>query len=71
MTIYSDREAEKQLASVLERAKSEGEVRIKREDGQEFILKPAGRSALDVGFVDVQPTASDVVNAIRETRDRP
>lgn len=72
MTTFTDTEAERQLAAVLEQASAQGEVRIKRADGQEFILRPAGRSPLDVGCLDVQPplTTEEIVAAVREGRDR-
>jgi len=70
MTTYTDREAQTQLVSLLERAQSEGEVRIKRDDGVEFVVKPASKSGLDVGFVDVKPSVQEVLDAVRETRER-
>ena len=43
-------EARQKLATVLEQSKTEGEVRIKRKDGQEFVIKPAEtpESPLDI-----------------------
>jgi hypothetical protein len=72
MTIFSDLEVEKKLALVLDQASLDGEVRIKRADGQEYVLRPAARSPLDVGFVNVQPplTVDDIVQAIQDGRDR-
>ncbi len=70
MTTFTDREAKDQLSSVLDKATAEGEVRIKREDGSEFIVKPATRSELDVGFVDVKPSMQEVVDAVRSLRER-
>ena len=70
MTVFSQSEAEKQLKTVLDRARREGEVRIQVEGGQEFIVKPApsGRSPLDVPGIDTDLTAEDIVNAVRESR---
>lgn len=72
MTVYSKSEAEKGLAAVLDTARREGEVRIKVEDGQEFVVKPIknGRSPLDVPGVDLKLTADEIVNAVRESRER-
>lgn len=39
-TVYTYSEARQKLASVLERSREEGEVRIKRRDGQEFAVRP-------------------------------
>jgi hypothetical protein len=72
MTTFTDSEAQRQLSTLLEQARAQGEVRIKRADGQEFIVRPAPRSGLDVGYVDVQPpiTAEEIVAAVREGRER-
>jgi antitoxin Phd len=72
MTVYTRSEAERQLTTVLDRARREGEVRIQGEDGQEFILKPVSRSGspLDVRGVDVGLTAEQIVDAVRESRER-
>jgi hypothetical protein len=72
MTTFSTAEAEKQLSKLLEQARVQGEVRIKGVDGQEFIVRPASRSPLDVGMVEVKPplTAEEIVRAVREGRER-
>jgi antitoxin Phd len=72
MTVYTRSEAERQLTTVLDRARREGEVRIQGEVGQEFILKPVSRSGspLDVRGVDVGLTAEQIVDAVRESRER-
>jgi hypothetical protein len=72
MTTYSDAEANGRLDSVLERATVEGEVRIRRSDGEEFIVRPAHRrrSPLDVGHIDAQLTADEIVQFVRESRER-
>jgi hypothetical protein len=38
--VYTYSEARQNLASLLEKAAKEGEVRIKRKDGQIFVVKP-------------------------------
>ena len=40
MKVYSYSEARQQFAEVLSRARREGEVEIRRRDGQVFILRP-------------------------------
>ena len=40
MKIYTYSEARQRLASLLEQAAKYGEVRIKRRDGQVFVVKP-------------------------------
>ncbi len=41
MVVYTYSEARQKLASLLDQVLLEGEVRIKRRDGQVFIIKPA------------------------------
>jgi len=43
MKIFTLTEARQKLASLLEQAAKYGEVRIKRRDGQVFVIKPQKR----------------------------
>ena len=74
MTVYTDADLRQRSDDVLEEARSQGEVRIKRGDGQEFILRAAQdqRSPLDVVGVKIDPplTIDEIVTAIHEGRDR-
>lgn len=72
MKVYTYSEARQKLSAVLDRAKAEGEVRIKRRDGGEFVVRPAERrgSPLDVEGVDTDVTAEEIVEAVREIRER-
>ena len=65
-------ETQENLSVLLERASDEGEVRIKRTNGQVFILKPevAERSALDVNGIDLGVSTKEIVEFIREGRER-
>jgi prevent-host-death family protein len=40
MMVYTYSEARQNLASLLDKAAEEGEVRIKRKDGRVFVIKP-------------------------------
>ena len=40
MTTYTYSEARQNLASLLEKAKKEGEIIIKRKDGSSFVVRP-------------------------------
>ena len=55
MTTYTFSEARQKLSSVLEQARNQGEVLIKRKDVSLFIVKPVSskRSPLDVAGIDV------------------
>ncbi|MEK6815199.1 MAG: type II toxin-antitoxin system Phd/YefM family antitoxin [Nitrospirota bacterium] len=70
MKVYTYTEARQRLASLLERAKKEGGVRIRRRNGQLFVLKPeqpAG-SPLDVKGIDLGVTTEEIVAFVRESR---
>jgi antitoxin (DNA-binding transcriptional repressor) of toxin-antitoxin stability system len=70
--VYTYSEARQRLAQVLDEAKAHGDVRIKRQDGTEFSVRPVrrDRSPLDVPGVDARVTAEDIVAALRESRER-
>ncbi len=72
MTVYTYSTARQKLASLLEQAVNEGEVRIKRKDGQIFVIKPekitSKKSPLDVDGIDLNLTGDEIVNFIHEGR---
>ena len=65
-------ETQENLSVLLERAREQGEVRIKRNDGEIFILKPekAKRSAFDVAGIDLGVSTKEIVEFVREGRER-
>jgi hypothetical protein len=69
-TVYTYSEARQKLASLLDEATQEGEVRIKRKDGQVFVIRPEIKtdSPLDVEGVDLGITSSEIVQFIQEGR---
>lgn len=72
MTVYTYSEARQQFAALLEKARREGEVRIRRRDGQVFVIRPEVRtgSPLDVEGVDLDLSTDEVVEYVRESRAR-
>ena len=72
MKVYTYSEARRWLARVLDEAREGGEIRIKRRDGSEFSLRPVSGTAspLDVPGVDTNLSGDDIVDAIREGRER-
>jgi hypothetical protein len=68
--VYTYSEARQKLASVLEQARRDGGVRIRRRDGQSFVLTPerSTGSALDVEGVDLDVTTDEIVAFVREGR---
>jgi PHD/YefM family antitoxin component YafN of YafNO toxin-antitoxin module len=72
MKVYTFSEARQKLASVLNQAKEEGEVRIRRKDGSSFIVKPASyeESPLQTDGVSSSLSAEEIVEYVREGRER-
>jgi hypothetical protein len=70
MKVYTYSEARQNFATLLEQARREGAVRIRRRDGQSFVLKPEMRagSPLDIEGVDLNLTADEIVAFVREGR---
>ena len=68
--VYTYTEARQNLASLLDKAAAEGEVRVKRRDGQVFIIKPEQKTAspLDVEGIDLNITTDEIVQFIAEGR---
>ena len=69
-TVYTYSEARQKLASLLEKAIREGEVRIRRKDGQIFIIVPEETtgSPLDIEGIDLDLTQEEIVEFIHEGR---
>ncbi len=72
MEVYTYSEARQKLAELLDLARDEGQVRIKRRDGQSFIIKPIieEKSPLDIPGVSVDISLDELNEAVRESRDR-
>lgn len=72
MTVYTFSEARQNFASLLDTAKKEGKVLIKRKDGSIFEVLPITPkgSPLDVKGIDVGLDAAEIVSILREVRER-
>jgi hypothetical protein len=70
MKEYTYSEARQRLASILDRARREGSVRIRRRDGQKFILQPEtqSKSPLDVPGIKTGLKREEIVEIIRSSR---
>ena len=70
MTIYNYSQARQNFSSLMNKAKEEGSVCIKRKDGSTFILKPiyAQKSPLDIEGIDVGISREEIVDIQREIR---
>ena len=73
MIVYTYSEARQKLATLLEQAAKEGEVRIRRKDGQTFVIRPESKSGspLDIEGMDLGITTAEIVQCIREGRRTP
>ncbi len=72
MRVFTYSEARQNLASLLDLAQNE-DVEIRRKDGSRFILRaraPTARSPLDVPGVETDTCTRDILEAVREVRDR-
>ena len=68
--VYTYTEARQNLASLLDLAVRKGEVRVKRKDGQTFVIKPERKagSPLDIEGVNLGITTTEIVQFIRESK---
>lgn len=72
MRVYTCAEARQNLASLLDTAQRDGAVRIRHRDGRCYVLRPEPDmgSPLDVEGVDLGLTTDQIVNLVREGRER-
>ena len=72
MNTYTYSEARQRLATILDKAKKEGKVLITRKDGSVFELKALvkNKSPLDVKGVNVALNKKDIIDILREVRER-
>ncbi len=68
--VYTYSEARLNLASLLDKAVRDGEVRVKRKDGQIFVIIPEETvgSPLDIEGVDIDLTKEEIVEFVQEGR---
>jgi hypothetical protein len=75
MMVVTYSKARQNLAEILDIAGKEGEVLIKRRNGQVYSLRPglarkANRSPLNIRGIRLNLTGLDIVKAVRESRER-
>jgi prevent-host-death family protein len=72
MQVYSYSEARQKLAMILKQAESTGKVIIRKKDGRTFALIPekVASSPLDVPSIKAKITSEEIVDIIREGRER-
>lgn len=72
MKVFTYSEARQNFSKLLSMAQK-GEVQIRRKDGSVFILKSKSDNAgspFDVQGIKTKATTTDVLNAIKESRQR-
>jgi hypothetical protein len=72
MKVYTYSQARQKLTKLLDDARREGQVQIKRRDGQTFVIKPVEEndSPLDVAGVSTNINLDELNQAVRESRER-
>ena len=72
MQVYTYSEARQKLAMILDQAENSGKVLIRRKDGRTFALVPEKvvSSPLDVPSIKAKITTQEIVDTIREGRER-
>ena len=72
MIVYTYSEARQKLATLLEQAVTSGEVKIRRRDGQVFVIRPETPSVspLDVEGMELKVTTEEIVQIVREGRQK-
>ena len=73
MMLYSYSEAKEQLSFLLARALSEGQVKLRNQDGRIFIIRPEPplkSSPFDVRSLKLPLSRLDIFEAIQEGRER-
>jgi hypothetical protein len=70
MKEYTFSEARQKLASLLNSARKDGAVRIRKRDGQKFILSPErqSRSPLDVPGLNLRIKRNEIIEIVRSSR---
>jgi hypothetical protein len=73
MKIYTETEIQKQFLTLLKKALSEGQIKFKTRDGRVFVIRPdipARKSPFEVRSIKLPITRADILEAIRDGRER-
>ena len=70
MKEYTYSEARQRFASILDKARRDGAVRIRRRDGQIFVIRPerTSKSPLDVPGINLRVNRDEILDAVRGGR---
>lgn len=74
MKSYTTSEVRQNFAAVLEQARSDGAIRIRRRDGQSFVLRPEPPTVSPLAVEGVTPTQpitrAEILSTVEESRRR-
>lgn len=72
MQVFTYSEAQQKLSRLLDEANSSGKALIRRRDGRTFAVTPeiSKRSPLDVPGIDTGITTQEILDCLREGRER-
>jgi hypothetical protein len=72
MKVYTYWEARQKSAALLNEAREQGVVRIRRRNGQEFLVRAVEESGspLDIEGLELGWSREEIVAAVREGRER-
>jgi hypothetical protein len=72
MNTYTYSEARQKFATILDKAKKEGKVLIKRKDGSVFEIKSLvpNKSPLDVKGIKINLNKEEIIDILKEVRER-
>lgn len=72
MQVFTYSEARQKLALLLDEADSSGKTLIRRRDGRTFAVTPerSRQSPLDVPGIDTEVTTAEIIECVRESRER-
>lgn len=72
MITYTYSEARQNFSAVLDKAKKEGKVLIKKRDGSSFVLSPLPlvESPLNVRGINIDISSQEIIDVLKETRAR-
>ncbi|VAX37919.1 hypothetical protein MNBD_UNCLBAC01-407 [hydrothermal vent metagenome] len=70
MIVFNYSQARQNFANVLDKALEDGEVHIKRRNGQMFVIKPErkSKSPFDVPGINLNLSKKEILNFIHEGR---
>ena len=73
--IYTTSQVQKQFSILLKKALKEGRVQFKTRDGQLFVISPvrmhvAKKSPFEVRSIKLRITRADILQSIRDSRER-